>query len=93
MDFYDVLTKLVENTVIGEPNQKAALEVIANLKGVNAFGTVVAGTISESEGTPHVHQKETRWDEMNASKVADFCRTCGARMSRPYDPPFTGRKW
>ena len=93
MDFYDVLTKLVENTVIGEPNQKAALEVIANLKGINAFGTVVAATVSESEGTPHVHDKETQWDTMNAGKVVDVCRTCGTRLTSPYDPHYFGRKW
>jgi hypothetical protein len=93
MDFYELLTKLVENTVIGEPNQKAALEVIKTLKGVNAFGTVVAGTMSESVGTPHIHQKVTQWDGMNAGKLVDKCDTCGERLCNPYDPPYTGRKW
>jgi hypothetical protein len=93
MDFYSLLEKLVDNTVMGEPNQKAAREVIRNLKGVNAFGTVVAGTVSESQEPPHVHDKETRWDTGHTGKVIDVCRICEEKMSPPYDPSWQGRKW
>jgi hypothetical protein len=92
MDFYELLSVLVDNTVIGEPNQKAAREVIKNLKGVNAFGTVVAGTVSESEGTPHAHNWQTQWSKTDANRLVDVCLTCGQKGA-PYEPTFHGRKW
>jgi hypothetical protein len=93
MDFYDMLERLVDNSTMGEPNQKAAREVIKTLKGVNAFGTVVAGSVSESQEPPHVHQKETRWDTFNQGKLIDICRVCDEKLSPPYDASWQGRKW
>jgi hypothetical protein len=93
MDFYNLLSKIVENSTIPEPDKVAAREVLRNLKGVNAFGTVVAGTQSETEEIPHVHDKETQWDKMNTGKLVDVCRICGERLTSPYDPSWQGRKW
>lgn len=93
MDFYDLLTALVDNTVLGEPNQKAAREVIKTLKGVNAFGTVVAGTQSETQTPPHAHRKVTQWHKYEPSKLVDVCTECGEELCKPYEPTWQSRKW
>jgi hypothetical protein len=93
MDFYGLLTKMVENTTMPEPDKVAAREVIRNLKGVNAFGTVVAGTSSESKEIPHVHKPQTQWHKYEPSKLVDVCLECGDQLTPPYDPKFQGRKW
>jgi hypothetical protein len=92
MDFYELLEKLVDNSTMGEPNQKAAREVINTLKGVNAFGTVIAATRSESEGTAHVHNMITQWCKYDTVKLEDVCTTCGMK-SEPYEPTWKSRKW
>jgi hypothetical protein len=93
MDLYVLLSKLAENSTMGEPDKVAAREVIRNLKGVNAFGTVVAGTESESKEIPHVHKPQTQWHKYEPSKLVDVCLECGDALTPPYDPKFQGRKW
>lgn len=92
MDFYGLLERLVYNTQMPEPDRQAAKEIIKSLKGVNAFGTVIAATVSESKETPHVHDRETRWDDLNAGKLVDVCRICDERLTEPYDGSNLHRK-
>jgi len=85
MDFYGLLSKIIENSTMGEPDKVAAREVLIGLKGVNAFGTVVAGLESESKETPHAHQYVTRWNKFEPNKIEDTCTICG-QTSVPYEP-------
>lgn len=95
MDLYGLLTKLVINSTMPEPDQVAAREVIKHLKGVNAFGTVVAATTSDSAEVEHTHRKVTMWADSKgySGKYIDVCEDCGEDLSPPYEPKWQGRKW
>jgi hypothetical protein len=88
MNFYDLLEKLVKE-LPSINDQQAAREVITSLRGVNAFGSVVAGMESETPGDKHVHRPETRLGNNYgwANKLIDVCSECGAITRNAYDPP------
>jgi uncharacterized protein (DUF1786 family) len=97
MNFYDLLEKLAKE-LPSINDQKAAREVIGNLRGVNAFGSVIAEMESETPGDGHVHRLETRRYEYDQSLVIDVCTECEVKLSRPYDntnryPGYRGQRY
>jgi hypothetical protein len=91
MDFYGMLVKMAAKTMEG-PDLLAAKEIIKQLKGINAFGTVIAGVASETEEIPHVHNPETAWHKYDVNKLVDVCKDCGTIVKGPYEPTWR-RTW
>lgn len=86
MNFYDLLETLVRDSTMGEDIKTASREVIAQLRGINAFGTVIAGTESETQVPSHIHTVMTVTYKFDRTKIIDTCKECKAELGPAYLP-------
>lgn len=88
MNFYDLIERLVKESTMGEDVKTASREIITQLRGINAFGTVIAGTESESQIPGHVHVPMTVPYRYDRQKFIQLCKECKAELGEPFSPEY-----
>lgn len=86
MNFYDVLEELIRDSSMGEDKKSASREIIMQLRGINAFGNVIASTESQTQVSGHVHVPMTAHYRYDSNKYIEICKECKAELGEPYLP-------